>query len=66
MDSPAPVCPSCGLTHCSSQSQEGTHCRPPTERRSGAQDRRQTERRAFPRPEGRRINLGRREEDPLG
>ncbi|MCS6902114.1 MAG: hypothetical protein NZX77_20410 [Polyangiaceae bacterium] len=60
------ICPLCGLANCPSLLKNGMPCGPPVERRSGPQDRRSAERRFFPRPEGRRHNLGRRAYDPRG
>jgi hypothetical protein len=52
------VCPACRNPACDA----GTRCKPPEERRVEG-DRRETERRFFPRPEGRRKGLGRRVTD---
>jgi len=56
-------CPVCRHSGCASR--RGGTCGPPVERRKAGADRRETERRFFPRPEGRRHGGGRRITDPV-
>jgi hypothetical protein len=66
MATSSPLCPLCQRPNCPSLLNTGSTCGPAVERRGAGSDRRETERRFFPRPEGRRRNAGRRRQDPAG